>query len=460
MAFWTTPEVGELGDAGRWDAEAFSPTLRLLDSKFRDCERLSALATVTHPSEIIRNYSDADDAKLFLLAQNIRPILPDTSTEFRIPSEVAAKIPTNRLLHGDVLVTRSGANSGMCAVYLGKNGECYTSGEGLIVRSRGHIDGAYLATFFSTSFGQALSQRAIYGSGQPHIGPKYLERAFVPRLGAVEEKASKLVRLAYGRLKRGETLYPEAEAELLDRLEWDRFRPNELSYVCNFADLTRAARSDAEHFQPQWVRLAEKLKEGGSQFISEFCPKPTRGVQPHLIESADVVVIDSKAVRAQGVEPAIGERTSREFRALPANAKARVRRGDVLLNSTGRGTLGRAACYQLKAPAICDNHVAIIRPDPEVCDPIYLALFLNSPAGLAQSEQYQTGSSGQLEIYPEHIQKFLVYLPRQKNGQVDIAWQKRVAAKVKGATAAKVAARGMLEKAKRMVEEALRKYKL
>lgn len=385
MAVWTTPNAKELGEASRWDAEAFSPLLRSLDEKFRKCPLLSEIATVTHPSEIIRDYSDAEDSKLFLLAQNIRPLLPDTSTEFRIPTAVASVIPINRLDHGDVLVTRSGAHSGMCAVYLGGSGDCYTSGEGLIVRSRGNVDGAYLATFFNTAAGQALCRRAIYGSGQPHIGPKYLERARVPRLGKVEEKASKLVRSAYEELKRAEKLYPESEAEILDRLGWHELQqqPAELSYVCNFTDLTSAARSDAEFFQPQCNRLARRLAKRGAQTIGTFCPKPTRGVQPEIVEGGDVVVVDSKAVRPQGVEPAAGERTSREFHAMKANAKARAQRGDVLLNSTGRGTLGRAACYQLNTPALCDNHVAILQTDPKVCDPVYLALFLNSPAGLA-----------------------------------------------------------------------------
>jgi hypothetical protein len=48
-----------------------------------------------------------------------------------------------------------------------------------------------------------------------------------------------------------------------------------------------------------------------------------------------------------------------------------------------------------------------------------------------------------------------IYLPRQKNGSVDLAWQERLAAKVESATAAKTAARAKLEEAKRLVEEAL-----
>jgi type I restriction enzyme M protein len=217
-----------------------------------------------------------------------------------------------------------------------------------------------------------------------------------------------------------------------------------------------AKRADAEFFHPQANRLASRILQLGSLPVGKFCAKLARGVQPKLVEGGDVIVVDSKAVRPQGIEVAASERTSWEFYSLSANAKARIVRGDVLLNSTGRGTLGRAACYQSDKPAICDNHVTIIRPDQKVCDPVYLSLFLNSPAGLLQSERFQTGSSGQLEIYPEHIQDFLVYLPRQKNGQVDMAWQQRLAANVEASIVAKAAARAQLDGAKRQIEECLR----
>src|SRR5262249_21179742 len=116
---------------------------------------------------------------------------------------------------------------------------------------------------------------------------------------------------------------------------------------------------------------------------------------------------------------------------------------------------GRASWFQLEPPALADNHVTILRPHPDICDPIYLSLFLNSPLGRAQSEQFQTGSSGQLEIYPQHIQQFLVFLPQQKNGFVDLEWQRRLAAKVEAVSLARSTSNQKLEEAKKLVEDAL-----
>jgi type I restriction enzyme S subunit len=271
-------------------------------------------------------------------------------------------------------------------------------------------------------------------------------------------KVEKAMHESAAEKERADCLYPEAGAELLDRLDWEKLRqqPVELSYARDFSELTASGRADAEFFQPQYARLRAQLNQRGAQTIGAFCSKVSRGVQPQLIEGGEVVVVDSKAVRPIGVEPTASERTSRAFWSLPQNTKGRIQDGDVLLNSTGRGTLGRASYYRLKEPGLCDNHVAILRPEAKVCHPIYLALFLNSPAGLAQSEQFQTGSSGQLEIYPQHISQFLVFLPLQTNGKLDLVWQQRLVAKVESAAGAKAAARAKLEEATRLVEDATR----
>ena len=201
--------------------------------------------------------------------------------------------------------------------------------------------------------------------------------------------------------------------------------------------------------------MRQRLEESGADTLGGFCPEPNRGVQPEFVDDGDVIVIDSKSVRPEGVEPDLAQSTSSEFANNSNVAKARIWKYDVLLNSTGRGTTGRAAHYDLDCPAIADNHVTIIRPDPSVCLPTYLSLFLNSPPGLAQSDMFQTGSSGQLEIYPQHIQQFLIFLPKRKTGKVDLAWQEALTAKVEYGRRAGIEAREKLEAAKRLIEAAV-----
>jgi type I restriction enzyme, S subunit len=112
-------------------------------------------------------------------------------------------------------------------------------------------------------------------------------------------------------------------------------------------------------------------------------------------------VINSKHVRINRV------RFEDMRLADPAQAGVLIEEGDLLLNGTGVGTIGRAAPYLSSAPAIPDNHVTVLRA--EGVDPIYLSVYLNSRIGQMQVERYLKGSSGQIELYPSDIAEFVIW---------------------------------------------------
>jgi type I restriction enzyme S subunit len=84
-----------------------------------------------------------------------------------------------------------------------------------------------------------------------------------------------------------------------------------------------------------------------------------------------------------------------------------IRNGDVLLNGTGVGTIGRAAPYLHVQRALPDNHVTVLRT--KQVDPVYLAVFLNSLVGRWQIERHIKGSSGQIELYPNDIARIVIW---------------------------------------------------
>jgi hypothetical protein len=88
----------------RFDAEAYAPELRLLERALKGSPRLgdSEIANVSHPTEIPREYVECSDALPFLLAGNIKPILPDLSDLVCIPRAVAREIPSNRMARQDI----------------------------------------------------------------------------------------------------------------------------------------------------------------------------------------------------------------------------------------------------------------------------------------------------------------------------------------------------------------------
>lgn len=85
-----------------------------------------------------------------------------------------------------------------------------------------------------------------------------------------------------------------------------------------------------------------------------------------------------------------------------------VQTGDVLLASTGDGTLGKACVYDLDMPAIADGHVTIIRVNRKKIDPYFLADYLRSGFGANQIQRLYTGSTGLIELTTEHVKHLVV----------------------------------------------------
>ncbi|GAB1722877.1 MAG: hypothetical protein GDA65_19435 [Nitrospira sp. CR1.1] len=457
MAIVATVEINQLLDY-RFDAECYRPELqeaerRVAALKPRTLESVATISDGNHVS--IAGYFRSSGVR-YLKGAEVADAFVDDAEPTYIPPSVYSDIKRAQVFPGDVLLSVIGS-VGPVALVTEKYDRLSCSCKLAILRPYG-ISAALLVAYLLSPTGQALLLRRNRGSVQQGVVLPDIRSFPVPRFSnGLRIKVEELMSEAAKEKRRADVLYPEAEAELLERLGWKELQqqPHELSYVTDFKEVLNAVRADAEFFEPRHKRLSHQLQKAGALRISQFCEKPSRGVQPLLVENGEIAVVDSKAVRPLGVQPAPSERTTRAFYAEPTNAKGRVRSGDVLLNSTGRGTLGRAAPYQSTLPALCDNHLTILRSDPDLCHYKYLALFLNSPAGLAQSLQFQTGSSGQLEIYPEHIQQFQVFLPRQGNGRVDLAWQQRLAAMVTDARELKNSARTKLDEAKRLVERAI-----
>lgn len=85
-----------------------------------------------------------------------------------------------------------------------------------------------------------------------------------------------------------------------------------------------------------------------------------------------------------------------------------VFKGDIVLASTGDGTLGKCCVYTSKKPAIADGHVSIIRVDHKKIDPTYLCDYLRCGFGAIQIERFFTGSTGLIELTPQDVDRIIV----------------------------------------------------
>lgn len=343
----------------------------------------------------------------------------------------------------DVLISSIGQGS-IGKIQLFRNdGKFATVSEVTVVRTTG-ASSATVAAFLSSSYGQAQINRYITGAtGQLHLYPNDVDRIFIPEFSKVfEAKIEQLYDLQWKSYIDGKKAFSLASHILLEALaltDWAPPRP--LTFTATLADVFNAGRFDSQYFRPLFSEVEERLNATGNAIeLGELLDLNSRGRQP-IYAPHGLPVVNSKHVRTNRV---IVDESNR--RAVGEGSPIIIEKGDVLMNGTGVGTIGRAAPYLNDDKALPDNHVTILRT--KAIDPIYLAAFLNSPLGQWQVERLTKGSSGQVELYPKDIEKILVWNAPE-------AIQHSVRQEILSGFNNEQGAIGLLESAKRAVEIAI-----
>ncbi len=140
--------------------------------------------------------------------------------------------------------------------------------------------------------------------------------------------------------------------------------------------------------------------------VSELARMLTRGGAPSYTDgTAHPVVINQKCIRDGRVDLTPARRT--------LSGRIRADRflevGDVLVNSTGVGTLGRVGIWYHGVEATCDSHVTIVRIDPNRA-PIVVAGYAMIAAQHA-IEALAEGSTGQTELSRDKLGQLRLRLP-------------------------------------------------
>ena len=129
--------------------------------------------------------------------------------------------------------------------------------------------------------------------------------------------------------------------------------------------------------------------------IKEISTLIKRGITPSYTEEFGVKVINQKCIRDFKLKLDLTRYTNPE-KIKNSNEKY-LKPFDVLINSTGVGTLGRVAqISEINNPITADSHVTIVRPNVEIMDPIYFGYCLKSKQ--KHIELLGEGSTGQTEL--------------------------------------------------------------
>ncbi|MFH7881075.1 MAG: restriction endonuclease subunit S [Candidatus Aenigmatarchaeota archaeon] len=449
MAVISVVKLSELEGARRIDAEYYQPEYleikkTLLKTKFIYFKNL--VKKIIHPKEIKREYEEENKDYLFLLAQNVRPLMLDLSEKKYISSEIAKLMPKNLLEYGDILFIRTGA-VGVVTAYVGHPEKVIASAHILIGKPNFKLSPFYLAIFFNTKFGKLLIIRGTYGALQPEISPQHLKRIPVPILKKeLIEKVENLFLKAQDLFKQSEIFYSQAESILLSELGLQDFKPEDrLFYNVNLSETRTVYRIDAEYFNPKYDEIIEKInKKTETKPLSQFIISVKKGIEVGSEKYRDegIPFIRVSNLSPNGFIDKDQKYISEEDYQLLKD-KFEPKEGEILL--TKDATPGIA--YFIKEPIKGIISSGILRLKIKNIDPEYLCLCINSIIGKSQIER-DGGGSIITHWKPNRIRNLIIpILPTQI--------QQKIAELVQKSHKARKKAKQLLEEAKKKVEETI-----
>lgn len=158
-------------------------------------------------------------------------------------------------------------------------------------------------------------------------------------------------------------------------------------------------------------------------YLQDLSSYIQRGKSPKYVEKSDKIVISQKCVRWSGLD--ISPARFIDPKSLENYEEIRfLKDGDILWNSTGTGTIGRASLFfqiDTYQNIVADSHVTVVRTLGNISDYIYLVI--RSPYIQKDLESSASGTTNQIELNTSTVLQTRIPLP-------PIEEQKRIVAKV------------------------------
>lgn len=171
-----------------------------------------------------------------------------------------------------------------------------------------------------------------------------------------------------------------------------------------------------------------------------------RGKSPKYTDFSELPVVNQKCVRWNGIDREhLKYIHPEQFEKW--EEKRYLNNGDLLWNSTGTGTIGRAALVTLKdgERLVADSHVTVVRSAVGI-KPRYVHYWIMSPAIQNSIEAIQSGSTNQVELSKGAVESTPIPL-------APIDQQKRIVAKIEELFSHIDAGIESLKKAKQLLKQ-------
>ena len=340
---------------------------------------------IKHPKEIARRY--VNKGILFLRAQNVRPLSVDlTASPVFISEDDAERLKDNTIVYKDILLTRTGANFGQCAIYLETN-QAIASSHTFIIKS-GSLNPFLLTVFLNTRYGRKMINRGMYGGSQPEIAPYFLKQIPIPAWRRLQNGVERVYLRSQDLIESSKIKYGQAETLLLSELGLSDWRPKQrLSFVTNFSAIQRAGRMDADYFQPKYDDIVDAIKSypGGWDTLGNLVSIKDKNFKPS--DNTQYKYIELANISGNGE---ITGCTVEQGKELPSRARRQGSEGDVIVSSI-EGSLGSIALIEAEYDhALCSTGFYVVNSSKMTSET--LLVLLKSMVGQMQLKKGCSGT--------------------------------------------------------------------
>ncbi len=151
------------------------------------------------------------------------------------------------------------------------------------------------------------------------------------------------------------------------------------------------------------LALVARLEDTTTEYypLEDFALTISRGVAPKYYKDEDaepIMVLNQRCIREGWVSPNAARLMLPRMKAKDAGI---AERGDLLVNSTGQGTLGRVGRWSYEDSLYVDSHVTVVKADRTQITPTLLS-YLVLPRQ-PEIEDMAEGSTGQTELSPNRL---------------------------------------------------------
>ena len=240
-----------------------------------------------------------------------------------------------------------------------------------------------------------------------------VQNSLVRKFNNIERRCSRMGEEAQ---KKERELYERLFAELGLNLTRDSLTKGQL-HLFDISELNEWSY-DKLKIEAKWASTNYEDVRIGE--CPEIFPMVQRGVSPQYTDNVGTGMLNQKCVRWYNLDLMYMKNVTTESLAKHSR-ELFTKRGDLLVNSTGDGTIGRSAVVRQKNELgrLFDSHVLLLRVNKDVIDPEYLCLLFNSRYVQDQIERLKSAvATSQTELGVDNLRKVRIILPpieKQRN---------------------------------------------